>query len=348
MNQKSSDITKFKEQIFQQKDVLGQLLLFSLKLMEAKQAGLVYGTDTSLSTFLPPEKWDRGLVHKIVGRGFLGVFLKFFGRVFVYIKKISPVLLYRINGFGNRIETEGVISYVLRNHQDFYKKGIKILIIDNLICDGKNNDTDFSVICYDGRSFNSLSNIRVNVHIVRQFKPQNFIAAYIPDFGAIVFNTVDPDLLSTAKYCFVRETDLKKRLDKLILAIESASLAYLGFVEGKTARQVILRKERELRKVAHRLKEKELQLDLQKKYLRALGGVTMEQLNMTPLSISNGVYAFIDMVGSTTIRENIQPRDFFQVLNFCHEIAARNADLFACRVDNFMGDSVFFPEYFCF
>ncbi len=331
--------------------------------MEARQAGLIFGTDGTSLPFLPPEKWDRGVMHKFQGRGVDGIFLKVFGKTFVTIKKISPVLLYQTNPFGEKIETKGVISYVLRHHQDFYKKGIKILMIENLIenrienkignmpgnkiCADFNLDPGFShlpVVSYDGLFFNFLSNIKVNTDIVKQFKSQNFVAAYIPDYGAIVFNTVGPELITNTNGRFSREADLRQRLNILISAIESASLAYLGFAKGKPAVQVIWRKERELRKTFDHLKEKEGQLDEQKKYLRAAGGVTAEQLNMVPLSIPDGVFAFIDMVGSATIRERFQPRDFFLILNLCHEISAETASRFACRVDNFMGDSVFFQN----
>ncbi|MCP3943174.1 MAG: adenylate/guanylate cyclase domain-containing protein [Desulfobacteraceae bacterium] len=347
MNQKLPDIQKFKSKIFQKKNVLGYLLSFSLKLMEAKQAGLLFGTDDSFSNFLPPKKWDRGVMHRFDGKGVSGFFLKLFGKSIVKVKKFSPVQLYQTNEFGDRIETEGVISYILRNHHNFYQKGIKILIIDDQVCDKKNLDSSFSHLCvssYDGVLFSFLSHIRVNINIVRQFKSKNFIAAYIPDYGAIVFNTVDQDLVSKTNECFLKEADLKKRLDILITAIESASLAYLGFAKGKPATQVIWRKERELRKTVDHLKEKETQLNIQKNYLRTVGGVTPEQLSMTPLSISDGVYAFIDMVGSSTIREDFKPRDFFLVLNLCHEISAKNAARFACRVDNIIGDSIFFQN----
>jgi class 3 adenylate cyclase len=144
--------------------------------------------------------------------------------------------------------------------------------------------------------------------------------------------------------CFSNEQELKKRLDLLIPAIETASLVYLGRAKGKPAARVIWRKERRLRKMADRLKEKEAELDTQKKYLRAAGGVTAEQLNMNPISVPDGVYAFMDMVGSASIRNCLKPRDYFLVLNLCHEIAADNAARFACRVDNIIGDSVFFQN----
>ena len=68
MNQKLPDIQKFKDRIFHKKNVLGGLLSFSLKLLDAKLVGLVFGTDITLSRFLPPEKWDRGVMDKFDGK----------------------------------------------------------------------------------------------------------------------------------------------------------------------------------------------------------------------------------------------------------------------------------------
>jgi len=379
MNQELPDIQKFETQIFRKKNVLPRLLSFSLKLMGARHTGLVFGTDHSLSSFLPPGKWDRGVMHKFDGKGLYGLFLKMFGKPLVRFKKLSPIKLYRTNGFGDRIENEGVISYVLRNHQDFYEKGIKILIIDNQAHVGAEQGFDSrgkpdtgkifnpklgpgtgsgsgsvsrpdprfskaSVISYDGSLFKTLPDIRVNRNIVRQFQSENFIAAYIPDYGAIVFNTVDEDLVAKANGCFSHEQTLTDRLDILISAIQKASLVYLGRARGKPAARIIWRKERKLRKMADTLREKETELEVQKKYLRAVGGVTARQLNMSPMSIPDGVYAFMDMVGSALIRNSVKPRDYFLILNLCHEIAAENAALFACRVDNIIGDSVFFQN----
>jgi len=62
---------------------------------------------------------------------------------------------------------------------------------------------------------------------------------------------------------------------------------------------------------------------------------------MEALNISDGVYAFMDMVRSATIRKRFIPKDYFFILNLCFQIAADNANRFGCRVDNFIGDSVF-------
>ena len=183
--------------------------------------------------------------------------------------------------------------------------------------------------------------MRINTAIVRQFNAKNFVSAYIPDYGAIVFNTIVEDLLINEKEKFIKKEQLTKRLNLLISAIEMASIAHIGSAKGKQAAHIIWRKEKNLRKTALELKKKEIQLNSQKEYLKAVGAVNEKQLNMEAVNIIDGVYAFIDMVGSATIRKKFQPRDYFFILNLCHQIAADNANKYACRIDNFIGDSVF-------
>ena len=83
------------KKIFKTKDVLGLFLSFSLKLMRAKQVGLLMGTDKTYQKFLPPPKWDRGVKHRIDGKGLSGFFLKYFGNLYVWAKGLSPVFLYK-------------------------------------------------------------------------------------------------------------------------------------------------------------------------------------------------------------------------------------------------------------
>ncbi|SDT96445.1 adenylate/guanylate cyclase domain-containing protein [Desulfobacula phenolica] len=350
MKPESSDMEKFERIVFKKKNPLGLLLSFSLKLMQASQAGLLFGTNKTYSKFLPPDQWDRGVMHKFDGKGFKGVVLKYFGTWIVKYKGLSPVRLYKETQFGETKETDGIISFVLRKHQDFYEKGIKILIIDTspealrveALNDAKENFSKVSILSYDGDVFKSLSDLKMNTSIVNQFKSQNFICAYIPDYGAIVFNMIDENLLQKNKDGFINKLQLKKRLNMLISAIEMASIAYIGLARGRQAAHIIWRKEKTLRKTALRLKNKEIELNEQKNYLKAVGAVNENQLNMEAVSITDGVYAFIDMIGSATLRNKIiNPLDYFFILNLCHQIAADNANRYSCRVDNFIGDSVF-------
>ncbi|MCD4675519.1 MAG: adenylate/guanylate cyclase domain-containing protein [Desulfobacula sp.] len=337
------DIDRFERIVFKKKNVLNLLLSFSLKLMQARQAGLLLGTNKTYLKFLPPEKWDRGVMHKFNGKGTAGFLLKYFGTFIVKYKGLSPVRLYKDTQFGEKKHSDGIISFVLRKHKDFYEKGIKILIIDNSrdAFHDSGNYSNASIYSYNGDAFKSLPDLEINNAIVKQFKAKNIVSAYIPDYGAIVFNTIDEDLLKKKKGKFVQEFQLKKRLNMLISAIEMTSLAYIGLAKGRQAAHIIWRKEKSLRKTALQLKNKEIQLNAQKEYLRAVGAVNEKQLNMEAVNITDGVYAFMDMVGSATIRKEFSPRDYFYILNLCHQIAANNANRYSCRVDNFIGDSVF-------
>ncbi len=337
------DIDKFERIVFKKKDTLDFLLSFALKLLKAKQVGLLLGTNRTYLKFLPPVKWDRGVMHKFNGRGLSGLVFKYFGNMIVRYKGLSPVRLYKDTQFGAKKETDGIISFVLRKHKDFYEQGIKILVIDlsKTIKDANQEQSKVSVLSYDGDSFQSLPDLKVNNSIVIQFKAKNFVSAYIPDYGAIVFNSIQEELLVKIDGIFVHENQLKKRLNLLISAIEMASLAYIGRARGKQAAHIIWRKEKRLRKTALQLKNKELELNAQKQYLKAVGAVNENQLNMEAVNITDGVYAFMDMVGSASLRKHFRPRDYFFILNLCHQISANNAYKYSCRVDNFMGDCVF-------
>jgi len=332
------DIEKFERIVFQKKNTLDLLLSFSLKLLQARHVGVLLGTNKTYLKFLPPEKWDRGVMHKFDGRGISGLILKYFGTAIVKNKGLSPVMLYRETQFGEKKESDGIISFVLRTHKDFYEKGLKIIIIDHLqdCLQGA-----VSTHSYDGKVFNRLPGLRINTAIVRQFHAKNFVSAYVPDYGAIVFNTIDENLLLKTEEKLVNQEELTNRLDILISAIEMASIAYIGSAKGRQAAHIIWRKEKNLRRTALELKQKAMQLNAQKEYLKAVGAVDERQLNMEAVNIPDGIYAFMDMVGSAVIRKKFQPRDYFLILNLCHQIAADNASRYACRVDNFIGDSVF-------
>ncbi len=343
MKTELSDIKKFERIIFKKKNTLDLLLSFSLKLLQARHAGLLLGTNKTYLKFLQPENWDRGVMHKFDGMGISGLILKYFGTIVVKNKGLSPVKLYRDTQSGEKQENDGIISFVLRTHKEFYEKGLKILIIDHIQSNGNGNEnnSDFSVHSYDGKIFKRLPGLKINTAIVRQFNARNFVSAYIPDYGAIVFNTINEDLLLSEKGKFINEGQLSNRLTILISAIEMASIAHIGSAKGRQAAHIIWRKEKNLRKTALELKNKEIQLKAQKEYLRAVGAVDEKQLNMDAVNTTDGVYAFIDMVGSATIRKKFQPGDYFFILNLCHQITADNANRFGCRVDNFIGDSVF-------
>jgi len=347
MKSKSFDIAAFNRDVFHKRNVLGFLLSFSLRLMEARQACLLYGTDGSGSFFLPPGQWDRGMIDKYRVRGGMNPLARLFGRFYIRMTGQSPVFLYRMNEMGERINKDGVIAYTLRNHQVFYDKGVKVLLIDDLNESKENPLSQFkqvSLVSYDGNAFKTRNNIRADTRIANRFNAENFIAAYIPDYGTIVLNTIGGDGLINFEGRFLYENCLKLRLDMLISCIENASLAHLGRVRGKAGAMMIRRKERGLRQSLARLREKERMLQKRERYLWAVGAVTPSQINMPAVSVYDGVYGFMDMVGSVRISRKLPPKDYFYLLNCCHEVAAENAIRFGCRVDNIIGDAVFFQN----
>ncbi len=343
MKHELPDIDKFEHIVFKKKNTLDLLLAFSLKLMKANQVALLLGTDSTYFKFLSPDKWDRGILHKFNGKGFNGLILKYFGNTIARQKGLSPVRLYKDTQFGEKKESDGIISFVLRKHKDFYAKGIKVLVIDKLydLLEARKNCSDADILSYNGDMFKTMPGIKINTAIVRQFKARNVVSAYIPDYGAIVFNTINEQLLEKKGIQFVHEKELKKRLNILISAIEMASIAHIGLAKGRQAAHIIWRKEKNLRKTALQLKNKEIELNEQKAYLKAVGAVKKSQLDMEPVNITDGVYAFIDMIRSATMRKKLNPRDYFYILNLCHQIAANKANQYSCRIDNFIGDCVF-------
>lgn len=347
MNSLLPELKQFENNVFRTRQPLEKLLVFSLELMMARHVGLLYGTDESNAMFLPPDRWDRAVIHKFNGKGKSGLLLKYFGRQIVRMKSLSPVYLYKEGVNGYRIENDGIIPEVLRRHKDYYKQGLKICIIDNIAPIHETADQDaynIAISSFDGDKLRPMPVKKVNTAIINHFKAKNFISAYVPDYGAIVFNTVDPDLLQYENGVFTNEDELKARLNVLMGAIEMASLANLGWARGKNAIKTIWRKENKLRQTAVKLQKKEKELDEQKSYLTAVGAVSSKQLNMDAENVSDGVFAFVDMVKSATIRKYFIPKDYFYIVNMCHQIAANNANRFSCRLDNFIGDAVFFQN----
>ncbi|MCG8568029.1 MAG: adenylate/guanylate cyclase domain-containing protein [Desulfobacterales bacterium] len=332
-----NDLHVFKRQAKRSKNVMACLLRFSRRLLKAEQAGVVYGSDATGRRYVRPSHWDRGIFHLADGRGIRGVFIRYFGPGLVRRKSLSPIPLYGQGARGESRETPGVIAHVLRNHRDYYRRGVKIIILHPI--DPLGNQEKFPSFSYDGNRFGALEDIQVNMGIVQWFKARNFLSAYIPDYGAIVFNTICPSLLALGEGGQLDE--LKRRLDLLIEAVEMASIISLGRARGTSASRIIQRKELKLRRAWDRVNAKAEELNEQKRYLRALGGVTLDQVHMEPISIDDGVYAFIDMVGSVKVLGTMAPRDYFFVLKHCHEITADIAFTHGCRLDNFIGDSVF-------
>ncbi|MDD9305001.1 MAG: hypothetical protein HUK40_22720 [Desulfobacter sp.] len=154
-------------------------------------------------------------MDKFSGRGARGIFLKFLGKHWARLTGMSPIYLYRADEMGTRVKKDGITAYTLRNHNEFYDKGIKILLIDNL--DRKSTQVESSffkqvnVSSYDGRCFKPLQKFFADTSIIDRFQAKNFISAYVPDYGAIVFNTIEDTGLVDASGCFILGKDLKLR-----------------------------------------------------------------------------------------------------------------------------------------
>ena len=339
------DLQRFERQVFRKKNVLGLLLNFSRRLLKARQAGVLYGTNHTGERFLPPRQWDRGVVHQMTGPGLSGVSLKWVGPTLLRWFGISPIWLYKKNAYGQKVPTDGVIAHVIRKHSEYYASGIKMLFTDHIPRKKMALDPAgerMTVTAFDGRKFEVLPDMPVNMDVIRWFKPDNFMSIYIPDYGAIVLNTVDPKLFEkTEEDPDAYPAELILRLERLISAIETASLALLGQAKGRRAAKIIRRKERNLRKAFFEMNEKTRKLDALNQHLQAVGAVTADQLNMIPVIEPDGVFAFLDMISSSDLRSRMSPRNFFLVLNLCHEITAETAARYGCRVDNFLGDAVF-------
>jgi class 3 adenylate cyclase len=338
------DIQRFERLAFRKKNVLGLLLKFSRRLLNARLAGVVYGTDHTGENFLPPRKWDRGVVHQLDGTGVAGMGFKWFGPTVIRWIKLSPIRLFATDSRGRQVPSDGVIAHVIRKHGEYYASGIKIMFIDHIPRKELQEAPpggSLAVTAYDGNQFEVLHDIKVNLDIIHWFKPDNFVSAYIPDYGAIVFNTVNPELFEKSGEEQTYPRELRSRLDRLIWAIETASLAYLGQAKGRRAAKIIWRKERNLRKTFVEMNEKTRELDEMKRHLQAVGAVTSEQLNMTPAIVPNGVFVFMDMVESSHLTTCLTPREFLMILNLCHEITLDTAAAYGCRVDNLFGDAVF-------
>ncbi len=248
------DLDIIEESFFRQGNPLRKLLKISLTLFNARQTGILYGTNSSHSKFLPTSLWDRGIMDKFDGPGITGWVLKVFGKWIVTAKNLSPVYFYTLDDTGKKKLNDGIISYVLRNYADYYSKGISVLIcpypVDRI---RKTREQYLSVPLY---SYNGVriqkpeDKIKIDIRIVRQFESNNSIYIYLPSYGILVVNTADERLLEMEGNTFLQEAELKQRLDLLIRLVETASLAYLGQLKGKRGAELLWRKESHLREAA--------------------------------------------------------------------------------------------------
>ena len=255
------DIDQIEKDFFKRGNPLKKLLKISLDLFEARQTGILYGTNQTKINFLPTNMWDRGIMDKFDGKGIKGLILKMFGRKIVTAKKLSPVFFLKIDQNGEIKDNDGIISYVLRNCADYYKKGINVIICpdtDKYIQENGEKYLHIPFFSYDGnRIEKSKDAIKVDARILKHFNSSNSIYIYLPDYGILVINTANVALLETKGSKFVQEKKLMQRLDVLIQLVETSSLAYLGQLKGKRGAQLLWRKEKYLRKTSLELIEDE-------------------------------------------------------------------------------------------
>ncbi|MBW2654091.1 MAG: PAS domain S-box protein [Deltaproteobacteria bacterium] len=246
-----------KEFLFKRGNPLKKLLKASLDLFEARHTGILYGTNQTKINFLSTSMWDRGIMDKFDGRGIKGLILKMFGSHIVTARKLSPVFFFKTNQNGDIRDNDGIISYILRNCADYYKKGISVIICpdtDKYIHKSNEKYVQIPFFSYDGKNLKKPKDaIKVNTDIVKHFNSSNSIYIYLPDYGILVINTANVALLETKGSTFVREEALMQRLDVLIKLVELSSLAYLGQLTGKKGAQLLWRKEKHLRKASHEL-----------------------------------------------------------------------------------------------
>ena len=259
---KQLDVGTLEKQFFKGTNPLKKLLKVSLDLFEAKQTGILYGTNDTRIRFLPTSMWDRGIMDRFDGKGLRGMILKLFGRYIVTARRLSPVFFRKTDENNNLVDNDGIIAYVLRNCADYYKKGISVIICpdtDKYIQQQGEKYLEIPFFVYDGKSIErSGEAIKVDIRIVKHFRSQNSIYIYLPDYGILVLNTANPKLLELHEGRFVKAQQLKQRLEILMNLVETSSLAYLGQLKGKKGAQLLWRKEKHLRKTSQELIDNEM------------------------------------------------------------------------------------------
>ncbi|NOX33124.1 MAG: response regulator [Deltaproteobacteria bacterium] len=279
---KPIDVEMVEKNFFKRGNPLKKLLKVSLELFDARQTGILYGTNHSKIRFLPTSMWDRGIMDKFDGKGLKGLILKMFGPGIVSARRLSPVFFFKTGQKGERKDNDGIISHVLRNFADYYKKGISVIICpdtDKYVYVEKSEKKYQQVpfFSYNGNFVKKPGKgIKLDTRIVSHFGSSNSIYIYLPDYGILVINTANLDLLEIKGSKFVRKKELKKRLDVLIKLVEASSLAYLGQLTGKKGARLLWRKEKHLRKTSMELIENE------KKYRDLYENAPIAYISMNP------------------------------------------------------------------
>jgi len=255
------DIDQLEKEFFKRGNPLKKFLKTALALLGAEQVGILYGTNSSKAKFLPTSDWDRGVMDMFDGKGPGGKFLKYFGAHIVTLKKLSPVYFFKQDEPGRNQDNDGIISYMLRNCAGYYKQGISILFSPAISTSIYKTGDQYACIpfyYYDGTTISEPDiDIRVDLNIIKHFKAKNYVSIYIPDYGLLVANTIDTDLMDQVESRFVREKELKEKFDILIRLVEIVSLSALGQLKGKRGAHLLWKKEKQLRLTSQKLVENE-------------------------------------------------------------------------------------------
>ena len=255
------DVTEIEQHFFSRGDPFKKLLKITLKLLDARQVGILYGTDISKRKFLPTDEWDRGIADRFDGRGLKGQILKYVGKSLVTRKNLSPVFFFKKKIDGTSVDSDGMISYILRTCTSYYRQGISILFCPDISTAIYQMDDHYAVLpfySYNGRNISEPDiQVKVDLNIIKHFKARNYVSIYIPDYGILVVNSADPALFETVHSTSVREDELVRKFDDLIQLVEIASLAALGQLKGDQGAKLLWRKEYQLRTTSRELIENE-------------------------------------------------------------------------------------------
>ncbi len=121
------DIDQIEKEFFNKGNPLKKLLRIALELLQAKQVGVLYGTNASNVKFLPINDWDRGAMAMLDGKGLKDKILKYFGTTIVKLRRLSPVYFFKKDKTDKMEDNDGIISYILRTCDNYHKQGISIL-----------------------------------------------------------------------------------------------------------------------------------------------------------------------------------------------------------------------------
>ena len=255
------DVPAIETKILKKGHPLKSLLKISLDLFDARQTGILYGTNHTKLKFLPTILWDRGIMDRFDGKGLKGLILKLFGPWMVTKRKLSPVFFYKTDRKGDLKENDGIIAYILRNYEDYYTKGIRIIVCPDTGEHARESHREYLCLPFFVYNGNCLmpaeDEVGFDIRIIRHFNSENSIYIYLPDYGILVINTADKALLKIQGKHFVNEEELIKRLNVLMRLVETLSLTYLGQVKGKKGAELLWRKEEHLRQTSRDLIENE-------------------------------------------------------------------------------------------